>query len=167
MARTSTRVFVFEVMGRHAGWIAAAGGLAGRGEAEPPHIILFPEVPFELERFLERVRGCVSDFGYCVIVVSEGAAYADGRFLAEAGTRDAFGHAARRRGSSGCQHGARGVWVQAPLGGRRLSAALRAPHRIAGRRRPGVRGRQGGGGARGRGRERGDADDRAQGLEAL
>ena len=92
MARTSTRVFVFEVMGRHAGWIAAAGGLAGRGEAEPPHIILFPEVPFELEKFLERVRGCVSDFGYCVIVVSEGAAYADGRFLAEAGTRDAFGH---------------------------------------------------------------------------
>ncbi|TLY64114.1 MAG: 6-phosphofructokinase [Gammaproteobacteria bacterium] len=92
MARTSTRVFVFEVMGRHAGWIAAAAGLAGRGEAEPPHIILFPEVPFELEKFLERVRGCVSDFGYCVIVVSEGAAYADGRFLAEAGTRDAFGH---------------------------------------------------------------------------
>src|SRR6201998_2954816 len=92
MARTSTRVFVFEVMGRHAGWIAAAGGLAGRGEAEPPHIILFPEVPFEREKFLERVRACVSEHGYCVIVVSEGAAYADGRFLAEAGTRDAFGH---------------------------------------------------------------------------
>jgi 6-phosphofructokinase len=92
MARTSTRVFVFEVMGRHAGWIAAAGGLAGRGEAEPPHIILFPEVPFEREKFLERVRACVSEYGYCVIVVSEGAAYADGRFLAEAGTRDAFGH---------------------------------------------------------------------------
>src|SRR5436190_7938361 len=93
MAKTSTKVFVMEVMGRHAGWIAAAAGLAGRGEAEPPHIILLPEVPVELEKFLERVRGCVSDFGYCVIVVSEGAAYADGRFLAEAGTRDAFGHA--------------------------------------------------------------------------
>src|ERR1700747_1330931 len=92
MARTSTRVFVFEVMGRHAGWIAAAGGLAGRGEAEPPHIILFPEVPFEQQKFLERVRQCVGDYGYCVIVVSEGAAYADGRFLADAGTRDAFGH---------------------------------------------------------------------------
>lgn len=92
MARTSTRVFVFEVMGRHAGWIAAAGGLAGHGEAEPPHIILFPEVPFEQREFLERVRGCVSDYGYCVIVVSEGAAYGDGRFLAEAGTKDAFGH---------------------------------------------------------------------------
>ncbi|HET7755616.1 MAG TPA: 6-phosphofructokinase [Steroidobacteraceae bacterium] len=92
MARTSTKVFVFEVMGRHAGWIAAAAGLAGRGESEPPHIILFPEVPFDSRAFLERVRQCVADFGYCVIVVSEGAAYADGRFLADAGTRDAFGH---------------------------------------------------------------------------
>src|ERR1700686_5148973 len=92
MARTSTRVFVFEVMGRHAGWIAAAGGLAGRGAGEPPHIILFPEVPFEQQKFLDRVRQCVDDYGYCVIVVSEGAAYADGKFLADAGTRDAFGH---------------------------------------------------------------------------
>jgi 6-phosphofructokinase 1 len=93
MARTSTRVFVFEVMGRHAGWIAAATGLAGRKRSEPPHIILFPEIPFEAERFLERVAQCVTDYGYCVVAVSEGAAYADGRFLAEAGTRDAFGHA--------------------------------------------------------------------------
>jgi 6-phosphofructokinase len=92
MARTSTRVFVLEVMGRHAGWIAAAGGLAGRSPAEAPHIILFPEVPFEQQRFLERVRAAVESHGYCVIVVSEGAAYADGRFLADAGTRDAFGH---------------------------------------------------------------------------
>jgi len=92
MARTSTRVFVLEVMGRHAGWIAASGGLAGRSAAEAPHIILFPEVPFEQQRFLERVRASVESAGYCVIVVSEGAAYADGRFLADAGTRDAFGH---------------------------------------------------------------------------
>jgi len=92
MARTSTRVFVLEVMGRHAGWIAASAGLAGQGPAEPPHVILFPEVPFEQERFLERVRACVSERGYCVAVVSEGTAYADGRFLADAGTRDAFGH---------------------------------------------------------------------------
>ena len=92
MARTSTKVFVLEVMGRHAGWIAAAGGLAGRGPAAPPHLILFPEVPFEQQKFLERVRACVDAYGYCVIVVSEGAAYADGRFLADAGTRDAFGH---------------------------------------------------------------------------
>jgi ATP-dependent phosphofructokinase / diphosphate-dependent phosphofructokinase len=92
MARTSTRVFVLEVMGRHAGWIAAAGGLAGKGEADPPHVILFPEVPFEEQKFLERVRHCVESYGYCVVVVSEGAAYADGKFLADAGTRDAFGH---------------------------------------------------------------------------
>jgi ATP-dependent phosphofructokinase / diphosphate-dependent phosphofructokinase len=93
MARTSTRVFVLEVMGRHAGWIAASAGLAGRGSDEAPHIILFPEVPFEQQRFLERVRAAVESHGFCVIVVSEGAAYADGKFLAEAGTRDAFGHA--------------------------------------------------------------------------
>jgi ATP-dependent phosphofructokinase / diphosphate-dependent phosphofructokinase len=93
MARTSTRVFVLEVMGRHAGWIAASAGLAGRGTDEAPHLILFPEVPFEQQRFLERVRAAVETHGFCVIVVSEGAAYADGKFLAEAGTRDAFGHA--------------------------------------------------------------------------
>ena len=92
MARTSTKVFVLEVMGRHAGWIAAAGGLAGRKPGTPPHIILFPEIAFDRPRFLEKVRSCVADFGYCVIVVSEGAAYADGRFLADAGTQDAFGH---------------------------------------------------------------------------
>jgi ATP-dependent phosphofructokinase / diphosphate-dependent phosphofructokinase len=93
MARTSTKVFVLEVMGRHAGWIAAAGGLAGRKRAEPPHIILFPEISFDQPRFLARVQQCVSDYGYCVIVVSEGASYPDGRFLAESGTQDAFGHA--------------------------------------------------------------------------
>ncbi len=94
MAETSTKVFVLEVMGRHAGWIAAAGGLAGSGAAgEAPHIILFPEIPFKKRAFLKRVRECVRDYGYCVIVVSEGAAYPNGKFLAEAGTKDAFGHA--------------------------------------------------------------------------
>jgi ATP-dependent phosphofructokinase / diphosphate-dependent phosphofructokinase len=92
MARTSTKVFVLEVMGRHAGWIAAAGGLAGRTAAEPPHIILFPEIPLIPEQFLKRVKECVSEYGYCVVVVSEGTAYADGRFAADAGTKDAFGH---------------------------------------------------------------------------
>jgi 6-phosphofructokinase len=92
MARTSTKVFVLEVMGRHAGWIAAAAGLAGHGAAEPPHAILFPEVAFDGQRFLERVRQSVTDYGYCVIIASEGVAYADGKFLADAGTRDAFGH---------------------------------------------------------------------------
>ena len=92
MARTSTKVFVLEVMGRHAGWIAAAGGLAGRKRGDAPHIILFPEIAFEQAKFLERVKSCVADYGYCVVVVSEGTRYPDGKFLAEAGTRDAFGH---------------------------------------------------------------------------
>ena len=93
MAKTSTKVFVLEVMGRHAGWIAASGGLAGSEPGDAPHIILFPEVPFKKAAFLRRVKDCVTKYDYCVIVVSEGARYADGRFLAEAGTTDAFGHA--------------------------------------------------------------------------
>ncbi len=93
MAKTSTKVFVLEVMGRHAGWIAAAGGLAGNAPGDAPHIILFPEVPFDEPAFLKRVQESVEKYDYCVVVVSEGAQYADGRFLAEAGTRDAFGHA--------------------------------------------------------------------------
>jgi 6-phosphofructokinase 1 len=93
MAETSTKVFILEVMGRHAGWIAAAGGLAGKTPADAPHIILFPEIPFKKREFLKKVRPCVNDYGYCVIVVSEGARFANGKFLAEAGTRDAFGHA--------------------------------------------------------------------------
>ena len=92
MARTSTRVFVLEVMGRHAGWIAAAGGLAGRKPQEPPHIVLFPEIAFEHQKFLDKVKQCVTDYGYCVVVASEGAADASGKFLADAGTKDAFGH---------------------------------------------------------------------------
>jgi ATP-dependent phosphofructokinase / diphosphate-dependent phosphofructokinase len=93
MSETSTKVFVLEVMGRHAGWIAAAGGLAGEKPEEPPHIILFPEIPFDREAFLARVQDCVDRYTYCVIVVSEGAQTSDGKFLAEAGSRDAFGHA--------------------------------------------------------------------------
>jgi ATP-dependent phosphofructokinase / diphosphate-dependent phosphofructokinase len=93
MARTSTKVFVLEVMGRHAGWIAAAGGLAGSKAGDAPQIILFPEIAFDKDRFLARVKQSVTDNGYCVVVVSEGAAWPDGKFLAEAGTTDAFGHA--------------------------------------------------------------------------
>jgi len=92
MAKTSTKVFVLEVMGRHAGWIAAAGGLAGSKAGDAPQIILFPEIPFEREAFLARVKQSVDSQGYCVIVVSEGTATADGKFLADAGTKDAFGH---------------------------------------------------------------------------
>ncbi len=93
MASTSTKVFVLEVMGRHAGWIAAAGGLAGKGDGDAPHIILFPEIPFRRREFLKKVRQCVRDYGFCVVVVSEGARFANGKFLADQGTRDAFGHA--------------------------------------------------------------------------
>ncbi len=92
MARTSTRVFVLEVMGRHAGWIAAAAGLAGQRPGDAPHIILFPEIPFDQRAFLQRVDDCVKRYEYCVVVVSEGARHPDGRFLADAGTTDAFGH---------------------------------------------------------------------------
>lgn len=93
MAKTSTKVFVMEVMGRHAGWIAAAGGLAATAPGEAPHLILFPEVTFDEADFLARVKDCVETWGYCAIVVSEGLRNAEGQFVAEAGTRDAFGHA--------------------------------------------------------------------------
>lgn len=92
MARTSTKVFVLEVMGRHAGWIAAAGGLAADDD-DIPIVILFPEIDFDSERFLAKVREGVERCGYCSVVVSEGAKWPDGRFLSEQGSRDAFGHA--------------------------------------------------------------------------
>jgi len=92
MASSSTRVFILEVMGRHAGWIAAAGGLARREAHDPPQIILFPEVAFDEANFVDAVRASVRDHGYCSIVVSEGARHGDGTFLADAGTTDAFGH---------------------------------------------------------------------------
>ena len=91
MAKTSTKVFVLEVMGRHAGWIAAAGGLVE--EHGIPVIILFPEIEFDQKKFLARVDAMVKKYGYCSVVVSEGCHYPDGRFLAEQGSRDAFGHA--------------------------------------------------------------------------
>ena len=93
MAKTSTKIFVMEVMGRHAGWIAAAGGLSAENEGDAPHIILFPEVTFNERKFLARVKECVNKFGYCTIVVSEGVRNSKGQFLAEAGGKDAFGHA--------------------------------------------------------------------------
>ena len=92
MAETSTKVFILEVMGRHAGWIAAAAGLAGQGADEAPHIILFPENVFDEAAFLAKVKATVERVGWCTVVASEGVRNAQGQFLAEAGTRDAFGH---------------------------------------------------------------------------
>ncbi len=92
MCETSTKVFILEVMGRHAGWIAAAAGLAAEKEGDAPHIILFPEIAFDEAKFLKKVQSSVKRHGYCVIVASEGTQYKDGTFLAESGLKDAFGH---------------------------------------------------------------------------
>jgi 6-phosphofructokinase len=92
MALTSTKVFILEVMGRHAGWIAAAGGLAAEKEGDAPHLILLPEVALDEAKFLAKVQDCVAKHGYCAIVVSEGVKNSAGKFLADAGLTDAFGH---------------------------------------------------------------------------
>ncbi len=93
MARTSTKVFVLEVMGRHAGWITAACGLAAESAGDAPQILLFPEITFDQDKFLARVDQTVKHYGYCAIGVSEGIRGADGKFLSESGLKDAFGHA--------------------------------------------------------------------------
>lgn len=92
MCESSTKVFILEVMGRHAGWIAAAGALAAEQAGDPPHIILFPEIPFSLEEFLALVEKTVKEHGYCVVVASEGTQYADGSLISGSITKDAFGH---------------------------------------------------------------------------
>ncbi|MEM8498772.1 MAG: 6-phosphofructokinase [Pseudomonadota bacterium] len=92
MCDSSTKVFILEVMGRHAGWIAAASALASQLDGDPPHIILFPEIAFDKKKFMSQVKRDVKKYGYCVVVASEGAQYKDGRFIADAGRKDAFGH---------------------------------------------------------------------------
>ncbi|WP_123631912.1 6-phosphofructokinase [Salinisphaera orenii] len=92
MCKTSTKIFILEVMGRHAGWTAAAGGLASEAEGQDPHVLLFPEIAFDEEKFLAKVDDTVKRHGYCTIVASEGVRNADGEFMADAGTTDAFGH---------------------------------------------------------------------------
>lgn len=92
MALSSTKVFILEVMGRHAGWIAAAGGLACEKEGDAPHIILFPEIPLKVDAFLERVQHTVKKYGHCAIVASEGIRNQDGTFISDSGIVDAFGH---------------------------------------------------------------------------
>jgi 6-phosphofructokinase 1 len=93
MAKTSTKVFVLEVMGRHAGWITAACGLAAEREGDAPHLMLFPEIAFDREMFLRKVQSSVERYGFCAIAVSEGLKGADGKLLTDSGGRDAFGHA--------------------------------------------------------------------------
>ena len=92
MCETSTKVFILEVMGRHAGWMAASSALARTSKNDPPHIILLPEVVFNQSKFLDEIRKCVKKNGYCVIVASEGVKNSKGKFLAESDTKDAFGH---------------------------------------------------------------------------
>jgi 6-phosphofructokinase 1 len=92
MAKTSTKVFILEVMGRHAGWITAATGLAAQKAGQGPHILLFPEVPWNEEAFLARVEESVKQYGYCAVGASEGLQDANGKFLSESGLKDAFGH---------------------------------------------------------------------------
>ena len=92
MSRTSTKVFILEVMGRHAGWITAACGLAAEQEGEGPHILLFPEIEFDEDKFLAKVKETVEKYDHCVIGVSEGIKNKDGNFLSESGLKDAFGH---------------------------------------------------------------------------
>jgi 6-phosphofructokinase 1 len=93
MSRTSTKVFVLEVMGRHAGWTTAACGLAAEAEGEAPQVLLFPEIPFEEAKFVSTVERVVKRYDHCVIGVSEGLRNAEGKFVSETGLRDAFGHA--------------------------------------------------------------------------
>ena len=93
MSKTSTKVFVLEVMGRHAGWITAACGLASEKAGDPPHILLLPEVRFDEAKFIARVKECVDRYDYCTVAVSEGLLSPDGKLMAETGARDAFGHA--------------------------------------------------------------------------
>ena len=93
MSETSTKVFILEVMGRHAGWMAASSALARTEKNDAPHIILLPEVTFNLNNFLSKIKKVVNQNGYCVIVASEGVKNNKGKFLAETDTKDAFGHA--------------------------------------------------------------------------
>ncbi len=168
MARTSTRVFILEVMGRHAGWITAACGLAQEREGEAPHILLFPEIPFDQERFLARVTEMVGKFGYCAIGVSEGLRRPDGKFLSESGLRDAFGHA--QLGGVApliAQLVQEKLKLEVPLGGGRLPAAFRPPYRVEDGRPAVLRGGQGRRRACGERPQRRDADHRQEIDQAL
>ena len=166
MAKTSTKVFVLEVMGRHAGWIAAAGGLIA--DHGIPVVVLFPEIEFDEKKFLARVDKLVKQHGYCTVVVSEGCHYPDGKFLAEQGTRDAFGHA-QLGGAAPVvanmvkqAHGYKFHWAVADY-------LQRAARHIASqdRREAGLRAGQGRGAARAQGPQRRDAHHRPRERQAV
>ena len=157
MAKTSTKVFVIEVMGRHAGWIAAAGGLVE--DHGIPVVILFPEIEFDQKKFLSQVDRKVKEFGYCTVVVSEGCHYPDGRFLAEQGTRDAFGHAQLGGAAPGVAN-----MIQDALGYKFHWAVA---HRLEDRRQAGLRARQKSRRTRDQGPQLGDAHCRPHFRHAL
>ena len=168
MAKTSTKVFILEVMGRHAGWIAAAGGLASTPDTEIPIVILFPEVAFDRPKFLAKVDANVKRFGYCTVVVSEGVKSPDGKFLADQGLKDAFGHA-----QLGGVAPVVAAIVKQGLGLKYhwgvADYLQRAARHIASkeRRRSGLRHGQGRGGTGREGQQLGHADGRARIEQAL
>ena len=168
MALTSTKVFILEVMGRHAGWIAAAGGLAAEREGDPPQVILFPEIPFDEAAFIGKVRASVEKDGFCSVVVSEGVRDREGRFLSEASASDAFGHVQLGGVAPVIAH-----LVREKLGYKHHWAVAdylqRAARHIASQTDldQGVCPRQGGGGDRARGQERRHAGAGAHQRRAL
>ena len=169
MAKTSTKVFIMEVMGRHAGWIAAAGGLAAEKEGDAPHIILFPEITFDEETFCARVKQMRREVRLLrrrrVRGREEQRRQVPVRCRPARRVRPCA--ARRRRARCIAQLVKVEAQLQVSLGGRRLPAARRAPHRLESRRRAGLCGRQGGGRARAQGPQLGDADDRARRRQAV
>ena len=93
MANSSTKVFILEVMGRHAGWLAASAGVIKENKSMPPHLILLPEVIFDEKKFLQETKTIVKNYGYCVIVASEGIKNKKNQFRASSTSKDSFGHA--------------------------------------------------------------------------
>jgi len=148
MCESSTKVFVMEVMGRHAGWIAGAAGLAAEQEGDAPHIIVFPEIAFDKTAFLAKVKESVGKYGYCAIVVSEGAHYADGTFRRSRRQGRVWPCPARWRSTFHGVDDQTGTWLQISLGRIGLFAARRAPHCIRYRRGAGLCDGQGSGGVR-------------------
>jgi 6-phosphofructokinase 1 len=165
MAKTSDQGVRARGDGPHAGWIAAAGGLIE--DEGIPVVVLFPEIPFDEKKFTARVEALVKEHGYCTVIVSEGCTIPTALSWRNKAARMPFGHAQLGGAApvvAACQAGA---GPQVPLGGGRLPAARRAPHRLDHRRAAGLRARRGGGEARAARAQRRDADHRAHQRQAL